>query len=198
MCDHETRFESVFCSDDDWQANACLNWSHDPLELYAVGYKEAGDRLVEFVLTTHTGQDVLIYPIVFLYRQYLELRLKEIIREGRILLEEGWDFPKHHRIWNLWHTAKRISIKVFENEDESPSLDYAEHVIREFSRIDSDSFAFRYPTTRQGDTTLQGITHINIRRMAEHIGNLSRDLDGISAGIAVYRDWRQEMRSSCY
>ncbi len=198
MSDREKKLESVFCSDNDWQANACLNWSHNPLELYAIGYKKAGDRLVEFVLTNARDQDVLIYPIVFLYRQYVELRLKEIIREGRILLEEGHDFPKHHKIWDLWCITKKIAIKAFENENEPSALDYTEHVIKEFSQIDPDSFAFRYPITKQGDRTLGGVTHINIRRMAEHIEKLSRDLEGISTGISVYRDWQQEMWSSCY
>jgi len=192
------RFESVFCSDDDWQANARLNLWHDPIELYAIGYKKAGDRLVEFVLSKYRDQDVLIYPIVFLYRQYIELRLKEIIREGRILLEKGGDFPKHHRIWDLWCTAKKISKKAFENENESPNLEYAEHVIKEFSHIDPDSFSFRYPITKQGKNTLEGVTHINIRRLASHIEELSKDLEEVSMGISVYCDWQREMGSSYY
>lgn len=196
MTDNERKFESIFCSDTDWQTNACLNWSHNPIELYTIGYKKAGDRLVELVLARVRDQDVLIYPIGFLYRQYIELRLKEIIREGRILLEEGSFFPKHHRIWDLWCTAKKISIKTFENENEPPNFDYAEHVIREFSQIDPNSFAFRYPTTKKGDKTLEGVTHINIRRLAEHIEELSKDLEGISTGISIYREWQQEMWSS--
>ena len=106
MTEDFRRFESVFCGDADWQTNACLNWLNDPIELYATGYKEAGDRLVEFVLLNSRDQDFLIYPIVFLYRQYVELRLKEIIKEGLILLEEGNAFPKHHKIWELWCHAK--------------------------------------------------------------------------------------------
>lgn len=38
--------EPIFTSDQDWHCNACLNWSHDALELYVLGYKEAADRLV--------------------------------------------------------------------------------------------------------------------------------------------------------
>ena len=133
MSDDKRKFEPVFCGDVDWQANACLNFSHDSIDLYASGYKDAGDKLVEYVLAKATDQDILIYPIVFLYRQYIELRLKEIIKHGRILLEEGNDFPKHHKIWDLWCTAKRIITKVFENENEPLNLEYTEHVIREFN-----------------------------------------------------------------
>ena len=44
---------------------------------------------------------VRIYPIYNLYRQYLELRLKQIIREGGALLDEDPGFPRHHRINDL-------------------------------------------------------------------------------------------------
>ena len=198
MSEDKRKFEPVFCYDNDWQANACVNRSLDPLELYAIGYKEAGDRLVEFVLAKIQDQDVLIYPIVFLYRQYIELRLKEIIREGQILLEKGNDFPTHHKIWDLWCMAKEIVIKAFENASKLPDLKYAEHVIKEFSRIDPDSYYFRYPTTKEGKNTLEGITHINIRRLAEHLEDLSKILENISSGISVYRDWQKEMWSSIY
>ena len=195
MSKDKEKFETVFCGDDDWQANACLNFLSSPIELYTRGYKEAGDRIVEFVLAKATDQDVLIYPIVFLYRQYIELRLKDIIKEGRILLEEGSDFPKHHNIWDLWCTAKKIAIKVFEGDDPT-TLKYAEHVIREFAQIDPDSFSFRYPTNKEGQNTLEGVSHINIRRLGSHIDKLSKDLEGLSTGISVYRDWQQEMWSS--
>lgn len=196
MSENKQKIEPVFCADDDWQANACLNWSHNTIELYAIGYKEAGDRLVEFVLAKARDQDVMVFPILFLYRQYIELRLKEIIREGRILLEEGSSYPKHHKISDLWNTAKSIAIRVFENDNEPPDFDYAEHVITEFSKIDPESFSFRYPESKSGENQLAGITHINIRRAAVHINELAKDLEGISEVISAYRDCQQEMRSS--
>ena len=126
------------------------------------------------------------------------MRLKEIIRAGLILLEEGTDFPKHHDIWKLWSDAKKIAVKAFENEGDPPDLKYAEHVIKEFSGIDPDSFSFRYPTTKQGDNTLDGVTHINIRRLAMHVEELFKELESLSTGISAYRDWQREMKSSCY
>ena len=151
MSENDRKIEPIFCADDDWQANACLNWVHDPIEIFAIGYKEAGDKLVEYVIDKSRDQDILVYPILFLYRQYIELRLKEIIREGRKLLEEGSTFPKHHKILDLWNTAKTLAIKAFENESEPLDLIHAEHVIVEFSKIDPDSFSFRYPESKEGE-----------------------------------------------
>lgn len=84
---------SLFSGDNDWKANACLNWSPDSLGLYIEGYREAADKLVHDVVESGTNQDILVFPISFLYRQYIELQLKHIIRESRILLEECKSFP---------------------------------------------------------------------------------------------------------
>lgn len=67
--------DELFKPDIDWKNNACLNFSHDMSEIYISGYKSAGDILVEHVKQKKRNQDFLVYPIGFLYRQYLELRL---------------------------------------------------------------------------------------------------------------------------
>ena len=99
---------SLFSGDQDWKANACLNWSLDSMGLYIEGYREAADKLVHAVVETGTNQDTLVFPISFLYRQYIELQLKHIIRESRIFLGEGASFPEHHRIlhWSIIWIAR--------------------------------------------------------------------------------------------
>jgi hypothetical protein len=66
----------LFKSDADWINNACLNFKEDQLNLYAIGYKRAAELLLEHVKNSGRDQDTLVYPIIFLYRHYLELRLK--------------------------------------------------------------------------------------------------------------------------
>ena len=196
MTKHKKNFETVFCADKDWQANACVGWSHDPLHLYVRGYKRAGDLLVEIVLNSNRDQDILIYPIAFLYRQYIELLLKEIIIAGRKFLKESVkesDKPlTDHKIDILWDKAKKISMKIFKDEDDPLNFERSENILMDFSRIDSGSFSFRYPKTKKGKKTLEGLTHINIRRLAEHIEALSIDLENISDGIAYKNEGRQQ------
>ena len=105
------RFLPLFTSAQDVYNNACVNWFHDPLELYATAYKEAAEKLVKDVITSRRQRDTLVYPIVFLYRHYIELRLKEIIRAGRKFLDEPGDFPKHHRVRDqaYGHLQKELS-----------------------------------------------------------------------------------------
>ena len=149
MSSKKRTLPSAFTSAQDVYNNACVNWFHDPLELYATAYKEAAEKLVKDVITSRRQRDTLVYPIVFLYRHYIELRLKEIIRAGRKFLDEPGDFPKHHRVDELWPFAKGIIERVFENAEDKPDFEFVEHILAEFSRYDPESFSFRYPTSKK-------------------------------------------------
>lgn len=198
MKDKAIKFEPLFKSDKDWHNNACINWSHDPLELYIKGYKEAADSLVKKVIQTKGKQDSLVYPICFLYRQYIELRLKEIIRTGRELLDEGGSFPQHHKIKTLWPTAKKIMIEVYKDEGDPPDLSFVEHIIMEFSNLDPESFAFRYPLDKLGKNPLKEIYHINLRHLSYCINKFGEVIEAASAGMSVYLDFKREMEAEAY
>ncbi len=71
--------DKLFVEGDDWYYVACLNDKRDNLGLYIVGYKEAGDILVKNIIESRSHHDSLVFPIVFMYRHYLELRLKQLI-----------------------------------------------------------------------------------------------------------------------
>ena len=108
----------LFMSSADWWHNACLNFMGIDINAYAVGYKRAADFLVERVSQERRHQDTLVYPIAFLYRQYLELRLKELIHNGNMLL----DIPLmeknlHHGIDKLWEQCRDILEKIHPNEN---------------------------------------------------------------------------------
>jgi HEPN domain-containing protein len=181
-------FPPLFMSDADWLNNACINQkvTHD-LDLFAEGYKTAGDALVRNVVESCSHQDTLVYPIVFLYRQHIELRLKEIIREGLSLLDEGQDFPKTHRLDRLWPTVKEIIEKLWPDEDVE-QFGIIGHVVDEVSALDPESMSFRYPEDKCGNNPLSGLTHINLRHLSEMIDEVYNLLFGVSAAISEYRD----------
>jgi hypothetical protein len=95
----------LFTSQDDWWNNACVNWWRDGWGVYARGYKEAADLLAQEVQERNALQDLVVYPAVFLYRQYLELQIKDLIRVSYMLLDKREDFPLHHRLKDLWKTC---------------------------------------------------------------------------------------------
>ena len=68
--------KAPFCGGElDRHNNACLGWLPDPTEAYILGFKSAADRLIKSLAEDRSLLDATIYPVVFLYRQYIELSL---------------------------------------------------------------------------------------------------------------------------
>lgn len=176
--------------------------------LYAAGYKRAADLLVEHGVT-YGEQHILVYPIIFLYRQYIELRLKDITRNGYRLL----GIPKHlplghptgHTIDEYWRECRGILEKVDEDEykrlreDErnkyKSDLDALQEGINRFSEWDPNSQASRFPTDKKGNTSTLDPSSINFISLKELMQRISYLLDGISVGISEYLNAKHEMNS---
>ncbi len=170
---------------DDWWYNACVNYMPDHIWAYATGYKEAADVLVAKALEKRYHLDTFVYPILFLYRHYLELRMKELIKSGNSAISKPVRVPNDHRLDNLWGVCRRILLEVWPDGDEY--LRSTDKCIREFSKIDPTSEAFRYSRLRRGQKSLQGVTHINLRKIRDVMEEVSALLDGASYGIDEYR-----------
>ncbi|MDO8417286.1 MAG: hypothetical protein Q7S87_13855 [Agitococcus sp.] len=186
--------DQLFTIGEDWQNNACINWYHNNWELYAEGYKEAGDLLVRQIGETRTGQDTLVYPIIFLYRQYLELMLKSLIQDARKLQDIDTPIPLNHKILDLWKLCHQLLVKI-SPDDAVKELEHINRLIGEFSKIDPTSMAFRYPQDKEGNPSLPGITHINLRVVGEVIGKISVILNGSSMQISEYLSIKAELES---
>ena len=182
---------------EDWSNNACLNYCEDAWSLYAIGYKEAADLLVANIENGGRMQDTLVYPILFLYRQYLELAIKELIRDARILRDIDEPFPKTHRIDELWKICQTLLQQVSSDEP----IDYLTEIRRligEFSTVDPTSMAFRYPEDKDGNPSLPGMRNIDLRNVREVVGKISMILDGASTQIGVYLGFKAEMYREFY
>ena len=86
----------------DWWNNACVGFAHSEWEIYARGYIHAADLLVSHVDAFGSDQDVLVYPILFLYTQYFELRRKQLTRDASVLLDVEFELPRTHRLTPLY------------------------------------------------------------------------------------------------
>jgi hypothetical protein len=175
----------------DWQHNAVVDYWSLEADSYARGYKNGADYLVEVVLRDPTKRDVLVFPIVFLYRHYLELRMKDTIVYGEDLLGLPERFPAGHRLDELWRRCRTILERVLRHELQG-ELDKAEQYILEFAMKDVSSEAFRYPTNREGNPALPfGI--VNLRHFRDVMAELASRLDEFSEDI-FHR--RRETRSA--
>jgi len=182
-------FTSVNAPDPNWRYNAQLNmeWS-----TYAEGYKALADMGVDHALEEYPV-DILVYPIIFCYRQYLELRLKELIQTAGSLLDQRLALPTNHDLHVLWAAVRPLLEKIWPSDAAQRGNDRIDAVVAEFAKADPRSMAFRYPVDTKGNRSLPGMKVINLKSVKDIINEIAPTLDGASIGIEEYLDTRRDM-----
>jgi hypothetical protein len=129
-----------------FEENACLNFAVSRSSLnagYIEGYRRAAVVLHEHVAETGRDADFLIYPIVFLWRQCVELQLKELIGLSSEIEGGAYEHPvNHHDLVKLWAEVRPIVEPL--GKDHSPLDDIGRHLAGLCS-LDPNSYAFRFP-----------------------------------------------------
>lgn len=168
-----------------------LHW-----EVYAEGYKAAGDWLVLSVIDRRGfEQNFLVYPIAALYRHALELALKELINTNSQLTGglERSDF--NHPLASLWNKARDSIGKVFRGEENKWLSKLVEARLKEFDEVDASSQGFRYPIDRTGNPTLKSIDAVNLKHLKDVVECVSAIISGSSTGMYEHLRMKAEMKA---
>jgi len=164
--------------------------SPDMKFLYLIeGYRDASFELLESVIRTETQSnlktDSYILPIYFLYRHYLELILKDIIRQMKlkqaIIQSNESGFKETHSIKKLWGEMILLYREIEYSQDRFES---EERIILKIEQMDSKSTAFRYPfeSSRDGEISqLLPYALVSHQELKSEMTLLSDFLEGIHA-----------------
>jgi hypothetical protein len=174
--------QRLFVQAEDWQNNAMLGWLPFPMDLYAAGYKDAADGLLYALTERKVSLDSVIYPLVFLYRQGLELELKLILPLARRLADQPDKNDHRHGLMPLWRELRSL-LEQFDPPEADKELPEIEAFIQQLDEVDPGSYAFRYPTTKQGEVSLPDLSHINVRHLGEIMDSVFMLLGGIHSWL---------------
>jgi hypothetical protein len=174
----------LFAADKDWWNNACVNFLPDHLSGCAEGYKEAADILVTQTIEQNLTVDRLIYPILFLYRHYLEIRLKSIIKRLKNIDSNQVKQDFQHNLKKLWKEIEDQLRLLF--PDQIDSLKEITNCIEKFSEVDPASMTFRYAELPSH------LKLINIKNIYEQMQSTGNMLEGINLTIIEYIEVKKE------
>ena len=171
-----------------WQADAQLE-VHGDWYPYVAGYKDAADKMVEAAINDFS--DNLVYPIMFLYRHYLEIMIKQMLWEFRSLhfylrkyhgnLNYSAEVPKkndhimRHNLMSIWKDLRDLMEESWNNDEDLSFLADVEHRIKEFHDVDQSSFAFRYPVDKENnpifqlDQEIREVNIVQVKRVVDAI-----------------------------
>jgi hypothetical protein len=173
--------EILFKADfDDCEFNACVGDMEPSLSNFASSFKEGAEVLVQAVFEKRAVLDSVILPIVYLYRHYVELSLKDIIALGRRLESKNGEPTKDltHDLGRLWADAKSL-LREHYGAEVPRDIDHLDSFFVQFG----DDPAFRYPRDRDKQLLRKGIRHINLHNLHSVMTRIGSFLDGISGDL---------------
>lgn len=170
----------------DPRGNAYIDrFGHGRTVLMMTGYKNAADLLVRQSTQSGFDRDTLVYPIVFNYRQFIELSLKYLIATyGRTVgIDANW---KTHDLSVLWSTFAQ-TLERYGHDDPDQTDPVVARIVGEFAKVDPGSFSYRYPVDRQGNPIPLAHEELDLAQLAD----VMNGLDGYFTGCDGYLDHLQ-------
>jgi hypothetical protein len=162
------------------------DWMIGKWQFYVEAYKEAADRLVD-QLQESGPDDQLTLPILFMYRHFVELKLKWIV--FHIAWFTAVEAPKlNHDLIGLWKFILK-NLDCLGGELDKKMQTGLDGLIRELAILDPSSMTFRYSHNR-ADQEMPLPESLSLDHFKKHMGILTHGLDYIEGGIDAEKEGR--------
>ena len=155
----------------------------------ADAYYESAETLYEKMRSVGKNFAVLdghIYPMVFLYRHFIELYLKGLYIKYSGADEEGIkDYLNKvgHDLNYSWSLVKPLLSCGKKHVGSKQNIGAIEHYIKEMNKFDSTSMAMRYPVTKDLDKQHQSPVHLDFINLHDRMSELFNALHQLDYDI---------------
>lgn len=164
---------------------------------YIESYRDAARALVDIAVADDYERmpmpHLAAIPVLFLYRHYLELVMKDMLLQGARHQDQALapdDLAKRygHDLLRLWQACQEMvdSIWPGANDRRHEELGALTRQIEELATVDPGSFAARYPTARDGATSLPAdkFQSYDLSVFADGVERIGDIIRGVSVGIS--------------
>lgn len=162
------------------EMDAFINFLGDMSYGYQEGYSRAFRVLVEHVRATDSSHDLLVYPILFVARQHIELTLKSIHRLISRYNETISEPKLIHNLAELWLPCKQFLLQEWPNDDHD-WIAAVDDLTTQLTQFDAKADAFRFATLTTRAKSLDGVKRINLQHLFDVMHPIMRWLCGIEA-----------------
>lgn len=183
----------------------------DPADACALGYRTAAQLVVKHISHKPWERTFLFYPVVFLYRHYIELMLKKLIlasdEPGVRSITQAAQLSesdcaslsggkKAHSLQFLWDRLRPVALALGNTLDED--IEGINFYIQQLNAMDPDSVKFRYTTAiEQTKAKLRGSqkcgAEIDIETFAVALERLANYFDGLDHYLGAMNETYGEM-----
>lgn len=138
---------------------------HTRMIFMTEGYRKGADLMVANAEAEPLERYYLVCPIIFNYRQFLELSLKYLISTygGTVRIEPVW---KSHDLIELWRTFATM-LERYGTTDPDDADPIVAAIVAEFAKIDPGSYSFRYPVDTKGQPIPIAVPDLHLPTLAD-------------------------------
>jgi hypothetical protein len=156
------------------------------LVLMMDGYKQAAGLMIAASADDRPMRDALVFPIIFNYRQFLELALKyQIATYGPAVgIEPVWNTHFLDRLWGRFLEM----LERYGTEDPDEADPAVGEIVLEFAKIDPDSYSYRYPVDRRGNPIPVAYTDLHLPTLADVMEGVAGYFSGCDGFLSARRD----------
>lgn len=175
-----------------------LSTSKESFFSYSEGYRQAGESLYKEIQECEPlHKRFLTYPMVFCFRQFIELRLKELIFLGKRINDLPENFPLIHEIGKLFDDYVNNILPRIDGNFDKNLIANARNLVYELDNLDNKSMSFRYPVLRDDSPSIL-LPNMNIDNFKVIMDRLSNFLDRQLDIMQYSEEMKQEMISELY
>jgi hypothetical protein len=174
-------------------SNVDIGWIRNKAPFYNEGYKTAARELsTDYEKRDTRESSTLIFPIIFLYRHYIELTLKDLIKEidSELNFQRNDKILGKHTLLPLWDEAiNQYEKHILENNITpvfTSPIKEERSIVKQFNKVDIGSFSFRYPTDKEGNDCLKEFNYVNVNNFKAQIEIVITYLDRMIATLCDY------------
>lgn len=181
-----------------YQSVIGYNYRNDFYEPMIKGYSESGEYLADLIIENPNLKTTFFFPMCYLFRNALELELKQIwFEECAFEFEEKCkrlDKSKHS-FEKMWNMINRDLINHSQGEGDQSVISYAKQYILQINALDSSSSVFRYPVDKHLRFHFKNSKFLDAKNVGEFFKEISEFLQCVDMMMNDHNQYLADMEA---
>lgn len=177
------------------------SYNQNKFRLHVRAYHECAKYLYERINDNPGKKDSFFIPMCYLYRNSIELIMKEILFE-----ECSYDFQetvkllkkKKHKVLGLWNSIIGDIEDHMKTRQNDPTIQNVEKYIKQLNDIDGSADKFRYPTNKHLQLHFKKIKKLDIHNVSNFFEELFNFLGAVCLQMSIQNELKAEIELEYY
>lgn len=162
------------------------------------GYSETAEYLGDLIIEKPQLKEKYFFPMCYLYRNALELELKQIwFEECAFGFQERCKklLKSKHSFEKLWNMINQDLICHSQGEGDKSVISYAKHYILQINALDASSSVFRYPVNKYGKYHFTKNKYVDVKNVGEFFKEISEFLQRVDMMMSDHNQYLADMEA---